>query len=36
MMSELTNLFLYYQKWIFESKKTFSEDFNKIQLIYHF
>ena len=35
MMSQVANLFQYYQKWVFEEKKTFSEHFNKNQLIYN-
>ena len=36
MMSQVGNLFQYYQKWVSEGKKTFSEHFNKNQFIYHF
>ena len=36
MMSQVGNLFQYYQKWVSEGKKTFSEHFNENQLIYHF
>ena len=29
-------MFQYYQKWVFEEKKIYSEHSNKKQLIYHF
>ena len=31
-MSQVANLFQWYQKWVFEENKTFSEHFNKNQL----
>ena len=36
MNDQVANLFQYYQKWGFQENKTFSEHFNKNQLIYHF